>query len=47
MDNKRSLAAEVSAEFIGTLILIDFGNGVVAMVVLFGSGAPGEIINGG
>src|ERR1700745_3357338 len=47
MDNKPTLAAELSAEFIGTLILILFGNGVVAMVVLFGSGIPGEIVNGG
>jgi len=47
MDQKPSLAAELSAEFIGTLILILFGNGVVAMVVLFGTGAPGEIVNGG
>src|SRR5213078_2995261 len=47
MDKKPTLAAELSAEFIGTLVLILFGNGVVAMVVLFGSGAPGEIVNGG
>jgi glycerol uptake facilitator protein len=47
MDKKPTLAAELSAEFIGTLVLILFGNGVVAMVVLFGSGTPGEIINGG
>ncbi len=47
MDKKPTLAAELSAEFIGTLILILFGNGVVAMVVLFGSGVPGEIVNGG
>jgi len=47
MESKPSLAAELSAEFIGTLILILFGNGVVAMVVLFGTGAPGEIVNGG
>jgi MIP family channel proteins len=47
MDTKPSLAAELSAEFIGTLILILFGNGVVAMVVLFGTGSPGEIVNGG
>src|SRR5262249_24063076 len=47
MDKKPTLAAELSAEFIGTLILILFGNGVVAMVVLFGTGAPGEIVNGG
>ncbi|HEY7390665.1 MAG TPA: MIP/aquaporin family protein [Bryobacteraceae bacterium] len=38
---------ELAAEFFGTLILILFGNGVVAMVVLFGHGVPGEIINGG
>ena len=47
METRPSLAAELSAEFIGTLILILFGNGVVAMVVLFGSGATGEIVNGG
>src|SRR5258705_8481229 len=47
MQNKPSLAAELSAEFLGTLVLILFGNGVVAMVVLFGSGTPGEIVNGG
>jgi len=38
---------ELAAEFFGTLILILFGNGVVAMVVLFGHGVPGEIVNGG
>lgn len=47
MDKKPTLAAELSAEFLGTLVLILFGNGVVAMVVLFGSGIPGEIVNGG
>src|SRR5256885_15432216 len=47
MDKKPTLAAELSAEFIGTLVLILFGNGVVAMVVLFGKGAPGEVVNGG
>jgi glycerol uptake facilitator protein len=35
------------AEFLGTLILILFGNGVNAMTALFGKGLPGEIINGG
>ncbi len=35
------------AEFLGTLVLILFGTGVCAMVVLFGSGVPGEIVNGG
>lgn len=42
-----SLAAETIAEFLGTLVLILFGNGVVAMVVLFGKGVPGEVVNGG
>jgi len=41
------LAAELIAEFIGTLVLILFGNGVVAMVVLFTTGVPGEIVHGG
>jgi glycerol uptake facilitator protein len=44
---KNNLTAELMAEFIGTLVLILFGNGVVAMVVLFGSGVPGEIVHGG
>ena len=39
--------AEFAAEFLGTLVLIMFGNGVVAMVVLFGTGTPGEIVHGG
>ncbi len=38
---------ELAAEFFGTLILLLIGNGVVAMVVLFGHGVPGEIVNGG
>jgi len=38
---------ELAAEFFGTFILIVFGNGIVAMVVLFGHGIPGEIVNGG
>jgi glycerol uptake facilitator protein len=44
---KQNLVAELLAEFLGTLVLILFGNGVVAMVVLFGHGVPGEIVNGG
>jgi glycerol uptake facilitator protein len=38
------------AEFLGTMVLmIMFGCGVVAMVVLFGSNPPipGEVVNGG
>jgi glycerol uptake facilitator protein len=38
---------ELAAEFFGTLILLLFGNGVVAMVVLFSHNIPGEIVNGG
>jgi glycerol uptake facilitator protein len=38
---------ELVAEFIGTLVLILFGNGVVANVILFGTGVPGEIVHGG
>jgi glycerol uptake facilitator protein len=38
---------EVIAEFLGTLVLILFGNGVVAMVLLFGTGVPGAVVNGG
>ena len=47
MNAKPTLAAELIAEFLGTLILILFGDGVVAMVVLFPTGNPGEIIHGG
>jgi glycerol uptake facilitator protein len=43
----KPLLPELIAEFLGTLVLILFGNGVVAMVVLFGSGVPGEIVHGG
>ena len=42
-----SLWGECAAEFFGTLILILIGCGVVATVVLFGSGIPGEVVNGG
>jgi glycerol uptake facilitator protein len=44
---KQSLVAELLAEFLGTMVLILFGDGVVAMVVLFGHSLPGEIVNGG
>jgi glycerol uptake facilitator protein len=44
---KPTLTAELLAEFLGTLVLILFGNGVVAMTVLFGHGLPGEVVNGG
>jgi glycerol uptake facilitator protein len=45
--HKHGLLAELSAEFLGTLVLILFGAGVVAMVSLFGTGVPGEIVKGG
>ena len=41
------MVPELFAEFFGTLILLLLGNGVVAMVVLFGHGIPGEVVNGG
>jgi glycerol uptake facilitator len=44
---KNKLLAEIVAEFVGTLVLVLFGNGVVAMVVLFGQGTPGEVVHGG
>jgi glycerol uptake facilitator protein len=37
----------LAAEFLGTMVLILIGLGVVAAVVLFGTGAPGEVVNGG
>jgi glycerol uptake facilitator protein len=43
----KPLLPELVAEFFGTLVLILFGNGVVAMVVLFGGGMPGEVVHGG
>jgi glycerol uptake facilitator protein len=48
MTNGRpSLWAQLLAEFLGTFVLILFGTGVVAMVVLFPSKIPGEIVHGG
>jgi glycerol uptake facilitator protein len=44
---KPSLTAELLAEFLGTFVLILFGTGVVAMVVLFPAKNPGELIHGG
>jgi glycerol uptake facilitator protein len=41
------LGRELLAEFLGTFVLVLFGNGVVAMVILFGSGSPGEVVMGG
>ena len=47
MNPKPTLMAELIAEFLGTFVLILFGTGVVAMVVLFPSSNPGETIHGG
>lgn len=47
MSPKPTLLAELLAEFLGTFVLILLGTGVVAMVVLFPSRNPGEIIHGG
>lgn len=47
MNAKPTLTAELIAEFLGTFILMLFGIGVVAMVVLFPSKNPGETIHGG
>jgi glycerol uptake facilitator protein len=47
MTAKFSLVAELIAEFLGTFVLILFGIGVVAMVVLFPTNNPGETIHGG
>jgi glycerol uptake facilitator protein len=44
---KSSLAREMLAELLGTMLLMLFGCGSVAMVKLFGAGIPGEIVNGG
>jgi len=47
MTSKFSLPVELLAEFLGTFVLILFGTGVVAMVVLFPTKNPGELIHGG
>ena len=44
---KPGLFAELLAELLGTFVLMLFGIGVVAMVVLFPSNTPGELIHGG
>jgi glycerol uptake facilitator protein len=47
MNAKPTLVAQLIAEFLGKFVLIVFGTGVVAMVVLFPSSHPGETIHGG
>ena len=45
--DRPGLLGELLAEFLGTLVLIALGDGVVAMVLLFGTGVPGEVVHGG
>lgn len=47
MNPKFQLLRELTAEFLGTFVLILLGTGVVAMVVLFPSQTPGELVHGG
>jgi glycerol uptake facilitator protein len=47
MNAKSSFWVQLLAEFLGTFVLILFGTGVVAMVVLFPSKIPGEMVHGG
>lgn len=47
MNGKATLMAQLVAEFLGTFVLILFGTGVVAMVVLFPTKSPGDIVHGG
>ncbi|HEY3974621.1 MAG TPA: MIP/aquaporin family protein [Candidatus Sulfotelmatobacter sp.] len=47
MKSKPTLMAELIAEFLGAFVLMLFGIGVVAMVVLFPTNIPGETIHGG
>jgi glycerol uptake facilitator protein len=47
MNSRFPLVAELISEFLGTFVLILLGTGVVAMVVLFPSKVPGEVIHGG
>ena len=45
--NKQGIVPELIAEAFGTFLIVLLGTGVVAMVVLFGHGVPGEVVNGG
>jgi glycerol uptake facilitator protein len=47
MQSGRLLIGQILAEFLGTFVLIALGDGVVAMVVLFGTGTEGEVVKGG
>jgi glycerol uptake facilitator protein len=45
--NGKTLTGELLAEFLGTMVILLFGTGVCAMVALFGSDVPGEVVKGG
>jgi glycerol uptake facilitator protein len=45
--NGKTFAGELLAEFLGTMIILLFGSGVCAMVALFGTDVPGEVVKGG
>ena len=47
MNHRPTMGAELIAEFLGTFVLILFGTGVVAMVVLFPSNSAAAIVHGG
>jgi glycerol uptake facilitator protein len=47
MSKPPTLVAELIAEFLGTFVLILFGTGVVAMVVLFPANNPAATVHGG
>jgi glycerol uptake facilitator protein len=47
MNQKPTLVAEMIAEFLGTFVLMLFGTGVVAMVVLFPAENSGATVHGG
>jgi glycerol uptake facilitator protein len=47
MNAKPTIMRELLSEFLGTFVLILLGTGVVAMVVLFPSRIPGELVHGG
>ncbi|HZW91930.1 MAG TPA: MIP/aquaporin family protein [Candidatus Eremiobacteraceae bacterium] len=47
MNKTPTLTAELIAEFLGTFVLILFGTGVVAMVVLFPAPTPAATVHGG
>ena len=47
MNARKTLLGQASAEFLGTLVLIALGDGVVGMVTLFERGVPGAVCKGG